>query len=153
MKKIDDVNLNGWYNLNTYFHIISTYKEGDRRFAECVDIKGNTFYLEITYDLLDSLTSTNYYEREELLSLEGIVSYMNSTNTIYKVFYKEDNNIKNITGRTLFQDKQFGRTIVQSFPHAEDEDEGIRIIDNRNIVALIYSDTKFISDENKQTDL
>jgi hypothetical protein len=153
MKKIDDVNLNGWYNLNTCFHIISTYKEGDRRLAECIDIKGNTFYLEITPDLLDSLSSTNYYEKEETLPLEGIVSYMESSNIIYKVFYKENNNVKSITGRTLFTDKQFGRTVLQSFPHAKDEDEGIRIIDNRNIVALIYCDTKFISDEDKQTDL
>jgi len=59
MKKIDDVNLNGWYNLSTYFHIVSTHKEKDRRFAECVDMKGNTFYMEITHELLDNLTSTN----------------------------------------------------------------------------------------------
>jgi hypothetical protein len=147
IERLEDVNVRGWYNLNVYFHVHSTYQVGYQRFAECRDVNGNTFFLEVTEELLENLSSTERYHSEEKLPLEGIISYMDNPQVIYKVFYKEDNNIKSISGRTLFMDKAFGRTILVSLPHAKDEDMGIRIIDNRNIVSLILSNKKYISDE------
>jgi hypothetical protein len=140
--RIQDVGLNGWYNLNVDFKIIEVQVNKDVRMGKCVDSLGKTFYLEIDESLLSNLSSSDLYYDIQHKDLEEIVELLHNTKNIFTLSYTSGSNKKSITGKVLLKDKLMGKTLIFSL---KDGDE--YFIDNRNILSLIVENVKYYAYE------
>jgi hypothetical protein len=145
--RVQDVGLNGWYNLNVDFKIIEVQVNKDVRMGKCVDSLGKTFYLEIDETLLSNLSSSDLYYDIQHKDLEEIVELLHNTKNIFTLSYTSGSNKKSITGKVLLKDKLMGKTLIFSL---KDGDE--YFIDNRNILSLIVENVKYYAYE-QETDI
>lgn len=136
--RVQDVGLNGWYNLNVDFKIVEVQVNEGVRMGKCIDSLGKTFYLEIDQSLLSNLTSSDLYYDIQHKSLEEIVRLLHNTKSIFTLSYTSGSDKKSITGKVASKDELMGKTLILSVKDGEDY-----FIDNRNILSLIVENVKY----------
>ena len=140
--KLNEIGIKGWHEVKLRFNISSIARKDDVTIAECIDVDGNVFWLEINQLLKVSSTAT--YEREEKVSIEDIISIVKrEKDTIFGIGVLENNNIRTYHA-ALVSTTYTGMMKIQYLPCVKDPDNGYLFIDIRNIVFVIINNCKYI---------
>lgn len=135
------MSIKGWHEIRVRFNISSLARKGDVTVAECIDINGNVFWLEMNEVLKASCTST--YETEEKVSIEDVVSIVKrEKDSIFGIGVLEKDNIRTYHA-SLVSTTYTGMMKIQNLPCAKDPDNGYIFIDIRNIVFVIINNCKY----------
>ncbi len=137
-----NVNINGWYSLRVFFKVLQIQSKGDQRVAECIDERGNKFFLEVTDELGLLVRSSENYTKTEPISESDIINKLEYTKSVCKVtFLKDNEEERTIVGYTLKPTDKFGRILFLDI-----SDNTPKNINNREIKSLVVNNVKYVTE-------
>lgn len=139
----------GWHKINIYFTVSKVERVAGLTVATCIDREGKEFYLEVTPEFQEEVSSSAPYKEVHEVPLEYLIMIINRGD-VCCIEVREEDKLK-LYHCIFLASSNLGYFQVEVLPHKKSILDSYIELDTRCINSVIVNNIRFkIKNKNKQ---